>query len=186
MRRAREWLRTFLGDKVAKPQTDDALLVISELVTNALRHGLGDVVVRASVDDAHRGACVGHRLGRRATAVAPAGSAADRWRGPAHRRRDRRLVGSVAVPGRQDGVGRHRSAEAGVWGDVRSGIFDPTTQGGTTVSATVLWIIAAVLVIVGIITLISGSIIWGIVLIVLGLLVGPGGVSIFRPRTGVR
>ncbi len=53
-------------------------------------------------------------------------------------------------------------------------------------SATVLWIIAAVLVIAGIITLISGSVIWGIVLIVLGLLVGPGGVSIFRPRTGVR
>ena len=41
-------------------------------------------------------------------------------------------------------------------------------------SATVLWIIAAILVIAGIITLISGSIIWGIVLIVLGLLVGPG------------
>ena len=69
---------------------------------------------------------------------------------------------------------------------MRSGICDPTTLEGTTLSATVLWIIAAVLVIVGIITLISGSIIWGIVLIVLGLLVGPGGVSIFRPRTGVR
>ncbi len=51
VRRAREWLRAFIGDKVAKPQTDDALLVISELVTNALRHGLGDVVVRASVDE---------------------------------------------------------------------------------------------------------------------------------------
>ena len=49
-------------------------------------------------------------------------------------------------------------------------------------SATLLWIIAAVLVIAGIITLLSGSIIWGIVLIVLGLLVGPGGYSIFRPR----
>ena len=51
VRRAREWLRTFLGDRVATGQTDDALLVISELVTNALRHGLGDVVVRASLDD---------------------------------------------------------------------------------------------------------------------------------------
>ena len=28
----------------------DAALVLSELATNALRHGLGDVVVRASVD----------------------------------------------------------------------------------------------------------------------------------------
>ena len=45
--------------------------------------------------------------------------------------------------------------------------------------ATILWIIAAILVISGIVTLIRGGILWGIVLIVLGLLVGPGGVSIF-------
>ena len=47
-------------------------------------------------------------------------------------------------------------------------------------SATVLWIIAAILVIAGIIVMINGSIIFGIVLIVLGCLVGPGGYSIFR------
>jgi hypothetical protein len=46
--------------------------------------------------------------------------------------------------------------------------------------ATLLWIIAAVLVIAGIVSLIRGSIIAGIVLIVVGLLVGPGGVSIFN------
>ena len=45
--------------------------------------------------------------------------------------------------------------------------------------ATILWIIAAILVIWGIVTLIRGGILMGIVLIVLGLLVGPGGVSIF-------
>ncbi len=45
--------------------------------------------------------------------------------------------------------------------------------------ATVLWIIAAVLVIAGILTLVRGGIIGGIVLIIVGLLVGPGGVSIF-------
>ncbi|GAA4092092.1 GPGG-motif small membrane protein [Nocardioides kongjuensis] len=45
-----------------------------------------------------------------------------------------------------------------------------------------LWIIAAVLVIAGIVTLLQGSIVLGIVLIVLGLLVGPGGVSIFNGR----
>jgi hypothetical protein len=50
------------------------------------------------------------------------------------------------------------------------------------VSATVLWIIAAVLVIVGIVQLFQGQIILGIVLIVLGCLVGPGGYSIFRTR----
>ena len=42
-----------------------------------------------------------------------------------------------------------------------------------------LWIIAVVLVIAGIVTVIRGQILWGIVLIIVGLLVGPGGVSIF-------
>jgi hypothetical protein len=51
-------------------------------------------------------------------------------------------------------------------------------------SATVLWVIAAILVIVGIIQLIQGQIILGVVLIVLGCLVGPGGYSLFRRRAG--
>ena len=42
----------------------------------------------------------------------------------------------------------------------------------------VLWIIAVVLVISGIVGIVRGQMLWGIVLIVLGLLVGPGGVSI--------
>lgn len=42
-----------------------------------------------------------------------------------------------------------------------------------------LWIIAVVLVIAGIVTIIRGGLLWGIVLIVVGLLVGPGGVSVF-------
>lgn len=45
--------------------------------------------------------------------------------------------------------------------------------------ATILWIIAVVLVISGIVTLVRGQMLFGIVLIVVGLLVGPGGVSIF-------
>ena len=45
---------------------------------------------------------------------------------------------------------------------------------------TLLWIIAAVLVIAGIVTIVRGAVLWGIVLIVAGLLVGPGGVSIFN------
>jgi hypothetical protein len=44
---------------------------------------------------------------------------------------------------------------------------------------TILWIIAAVLVIAGIVTAIRGQILWGIILIIAGLLVGPGGVSLF-------
>lgn len=46
--------------------------------------------------------------------------------------------------------------------------------------ATILFIIAAILVIAGIVTIIRGSLLFGIVLIVVGLLVGPGGVSIFH------
>ncbi len=44
---------------------------------------------------------------------------------------------------------------------------------------TILWLIAVVLVIAGIVTLVRGQVLAGIVLIVVGLLVGPGGVSIF-------
>ncbi len=45
--------------------------------------------------------------------------------------------------------------------------------------ATLLWILAAILVISGIFALVRGQMLWGIVLIVVGLLVGPGGVSVF-------
>lgn len=44
---------------------------------------------------------------------------------------------------------------------------------------TLLWIIAVLLVVSGIFALFRRELLWGIVLIVVGLLVGPGGVSIF-------
>lgn len=44
---------------------------------------------------------------------------------------------------------------------------------------TLLWIIAVLLVIAGIVTLVRGQVLAGIVLIVIGLLIGPGGVSLF-------
>lgn len=47
-------------------------------------------------------------------------------------------------------------------------------------AATFLWIIAAVLVISGVVSLIKGNVIGGLVMIVIGLLIGPGGVSIFK------
>jgi Family of unknown function (DUF5699) len=50
----------------------------------------------------------------------------------------------------------------------------------------ILWIAAVILVIVGIVQLFQGQIILGIVLIVLGFLVGPGGFSIFRTGTSRR
>ena len=43
----------------------------------------------------------------------------------------------------------------------------------------ILWIIAAVLVIAGLVALVRGSVLAGIVLNIAGLLVGPGGVSLF-------
>jgi hypothetical protein len=42
-----------------------------------------------------------------------------------------------------------------------------------------LWILAVILVVWGIVSLVRGSVLMGIVLIIVGLLVGPGGVSIF-------
>jgi hypothetical protein len=47
-------------------------------------------------------------------------------------------------------------------------------------AATILWIIAAVLVIAGIVSLLRGSLLAGAALIIVGLLIGPGGVSIFK------
>jgi anti-sigma regulatory factor (Ser/Thr protein kinase) len=49
---ARSWLASFLRDQhVARSRTSDAVLIMSELVTNALRHGLGDIVARTSLTD---------------------------------------------------------------------------------------------------------------------------------------
>ncbi|HZX53178.1 MAG TPA: GPGG-motif small membrane protein [Ilumatobacteraceae bacterium] len=45
---------------------------------------------------------------------------------------------------------------------------------------TLLWVIAAILVIVGIVQLFQGQILLGIILIIAGCLVGPGGYSIFN------
>ena len=55
-----------------------------------------------------------------------------------------------------------------------AGIFALT--GG---AATLLWILAVVLVIMGIVSIVRGGVLAGIVLVIVGLLVGPGGVSLF-------
>ncbi|MEU5882603.1 GPGG-motif small membrane protein [Spirillospora sp. NPDC047279] len=47
---------------------------------------------------------------------------------------------------------------------------------------TLLWLIAVIMIIAGIYVIIARrELLFGIVLIVLGFLVGPGGVSIFNP-----
>ncbi len=43
-----------------------------------------------------------------------------------------------------------------------------------------LWLLAVVIGIAGIIALVRGQILWGIVLIILAFVVGPGGYSIFK------
>lgn len=43
----------------------------------------------------------------------------------------------------------------------------------------ILWILAVVLVVSGIVALVRRQLLWGIILIVVGLAVGPGGASIF-------
>lgn len=44
---------------------------------------------------------------------------------------------------------------------------------------TILWIIAVIVGIIGVVRLFQRQILWGIVLIVAALLIGPGGVSLF-------
>ncbi len=44
----------------------------------------------------------------------------------------------------------------------------------------ILWLIAVVLVVAGIFNLFKGEMLWGIVLIIVGFAVGPGGYSIFK------
>jgi hypothetical protein len=46
-------------------------------------------------------------------------------------------------------------------------------------AATLLWILAVILVIAGIFAILRKQVLWGVVLIIVGLLVGPGGVSVF-------
>ena len=52
---ARDWLTAAFSPSVRRDPIQDTCLVLSELVTNALRYGLGDIVVHASlVDDCIR------------------------------------------------------------------------------------------------------------------------------------
>jgi TM2 domain-containing membrane protein YozV len=50
-------------------------------------------------------------------------------------------------------------------------------------SSFVLWLIAMVLAIVGIVQLLQGQIVLGVVLLIVAALVGPGGYSVFRSRS---
>lgn len=47
----------------------------------------------------------------------------------------------------------------------------------------VAWLLAVVLVVIGIVQLLQGDLLWAIALFVAAALVGPGGYSIFRGRS---
>lgn len=53
---------------------------------------------------------------------------------------------------------------------------------GSGMNATVLWVIAVILAIVGIVQLLQGQIIFGIIVLIAAAAVGPGGWSVFRSR----
>jgi hypothetical protein len=58
-------------------------------------------------------------------------------------------------------------------------VFDRLGAGYPPVMELLLWILAVVLVVAGILALFRRQVLWGVVLIIVGLLVGPGGVSLF-------
>lgn len=56
----------------------------------------------------------------------------------------------------------------------------PTSNETSIIMSILLWLIAVVVAIVGVVQLIQGQIILGIVLLVVACLIGPGGYSIFQ------
>ena len=49
-------------------------------------------------------------------------------------------------------------------------------------NATVLWLIAVVIAVVGVVQILQGQVIFGIILLVAAAAVGPGGWSVFKGR----
>lgn len=49
-----------------------------------------------------------------------------------------------------------------------------------------LWILAVILVVAGAINLLQGQIVLGLILLIVGLAIGPGGYSIFKSRGSAR
>lgn len=56
----------------------------------------------------------------------------------------------------------------------------PASNETSIIMSILLWLIAVVVAIVGVVQLIQGQIILGIVLLVVACLIGPGGYSIFQ------
>jgi hypothetical protein len=52
--------------------------------------------------------------------------------------------------------------------------------------AFLLWILAVILVVFGVINLLQGAVLFGLLLLIVGLAIGPGGYSIFNTRSRSR
>jgi hypothetical protein len=61
--------------------------------------------------------------------------------------------------------------------------MNPATAGNKGRMSILLGVLAAILAIVGVVQLLQGQIIFGIVLLIVACLVGPGGYSLFRGRS---
>ncbi|MGQ0623337.1 MAG: GPGG-motif small membrane protein [Sporichthyaceae bacterium] len=49
-----------------------------------------------------------------------------------------------------------------------------------------LWVLAVILVVAGVVNMLQGQIILGLILLIVGLAIGPGGYSIFKSRGRAR
>lgn len=54
--------------------------------------------------------------------------------------------------------------------------------GDTAGMGFLLWVLAVILVVFGVLNLLQGQILFGVVLIAVGLAIGPGGYSVFNSR----
>jgi hypothetical protein len=61
--------------------------------------------------------------------------------------------------------------------------MNPATAGNKGGMSLLLGVLAAILAVVGVVQLLQGQIIFGIVLLIVACLVGPGGYSLFRGRS---
>src|SRR5881275_1426767 len=60
--------------------------------------------------------------------------------------------------------------------------FERVTQGYQPCMAFLLWVVAVILAIWGIVDLLQGQILWGIILLVVACAIGPGGWSVWGSR----
>src|SRR4051812_40955974 len=81
-------------------------------------------------------------------------------------------------------AGTERSRSVTLAESSRGRVFARHHRGNLSSMSLLLWIVAVILAIVGIVQLLQGQIILGIVLLVVACLVGPGGYSISRGRAG--